>query len=336
MSEPAYTTRRAYPELFSNRLWTDADDECLAEFTADVTTEKVAAIVDDGLTNWALNDHVRFRVFVDSPAETDGSVIVMPGEFAQGRYEPGGHLPSNGFRRALAVRALLNPAATLIVQMNNRIGEDNLCFTKREKLCLSEGDMSPYTDRLKSVVGHLEDVSVIGLSQGAVVASVFANDRDTQISGLTLLEAPNVVSRATKQLALDFVKSGKKLSDNLQVSGNERNSLLKDTASLVAYGARALSGVNRATVEAMKRNSAQGAIEAALSKRAGVAHAWSVTSLVSPSESNRRIRGMIAAGGDEPQYYPLELTSKFADHSVTNVYQVVASLARRARELKQA
>ncbi|HEY1085282.1 MAG TPA: hypothetical protein VGE34_00975 [Candidatus Saccharimonadales bacterium] len=323
------TLKDHFPELYDNNLWNEQDDEAYERFNHDFTPEKFQDAVDGAITTREVGGR-NFRVFVDTPVEHNGSSIAIPGEYANGTKEAGFDRPSGAFRRGLAIRAIVDPAARLIVLPNDTLFENNLNLSKDERRVIGKGGLTlPLVDRLRIAIEDTDRVTMVGFSQGAVVANDYAAV-GAPLDALAIVEAPNVVERSKLSLALEFPKSGGHLHDNFAVSGLAPQTAKERSHGERAYGLDILTRSNIALLNPMRRNSMSDGIASALDAHAGVVHTWAADTDVSPADVNKRIAKKFQ---DDELYQSYEFAGDFADHSITNVYPLGAAVTRRAIQL---
>lgn len=324
----SYTT--VYPSLM------EGDDAILSQKLINQQREyyehhknQFTDMLEDSTTEIALPDDERFRA-VALTGENSDETIVIGGEFGNGRT-----LAS--FTRAMGIRAVLSPEASLVLLPNNTLGENNLNLNGRERLRLRNGRTLPYSDRYRRALDHIDasesQLHVVGMSLGATTGAAFARTTDIDLGSATFVESP-LLSGSPLGVAKDFVTSGAQLSRNIEISQQnieDFDAIAGDgIAGFARFGTGALSPSNIAALELMRNRNTADDIHGLIAKyeHAGVITAWGTEANVSPRTDNQRIASINA---DNPWFQGIEI--KGADHSVTNAHAVVAALALRARQL---
>ncbi|HCH34428.1 MAG: hypothetical protein UY35_C0018G0025 [Candidatus Saccharibacteria bacterium GW2011_GWC2_48_9] len=320
----------AYPSLM------EGDDAILSQKLIDQQREyyeqhknQFADMLEDSTAAIKLSGDEHFRA-VALTGENSDETIVIGGEFGNGRT-----LAS--FTRAMGIRAVLSPEASLVLLPNNTLGENNLNLSGRERLRLRNGRALPYSDRYRRALDYIDAsesrLHIVGMSLGATTGAAFARTSDIDLGSATLVESP-LLSGSPLSVAKDFLTSGAQLSQNIEISQQnieDFDAIAGDGfAGFARFGAGALSPSNIAALELMRNRDTADDINGLIAKHehAGVVTAWGTKANVSPRADNQRIASLHA---DNPWFQGVEI--KGADHSVTNAHAVVAALALRAKQL---
>lgn len=304
---------------------------------SDATVENARALLSDfdkaSLAEWTDERTVvnnlgeqAFRMLVDK-GEDDSSAIVVFGEFGNGLGAMG------AIARARLIREVVNPAATLVLQPNPSIGEDNTNFSKLERRMLRLGETLPIVDRtLVTLEGHgdPENILTYGPSQGGAVALAYGAHPSTPETATAVIEAPNVANRSLFKMATDFAGAGAKQKVNVGANFKETDrlkyELISDfsVAGLARYGIGLGKRDNLALIGIMQRATAAQQMQTILDKGGSVVHAWATGDSVSPAAGNEVIANQLV---DEDRYRSFTFED---DHSITNLYLLNAALAHRA------
>jgi pimeloyl-ACP methyl ester carboxylesterase len=316
-------------------------------------SEDVVAVEDflrgksrEGLKDWA-NDPSRlvvhelggqaYRMVVDRPDDASDRTIVVPGEFANG-------LHGTAIARAMVIREMVDPSATLVMQPSSSFDEDNMNFSSEERNRLRGGDSSPMVDRLRATLEHHDvdsDVVLYGPSQGAVLASGYAAHPDTQITAMSLVEAPHAEKKTLPRTAYDFLVSGSQLGKNVRLNypqyatpeewpltSNQSQGLRSE---LIAFAQGAFRADNLALLALFRHGKLRRDMDFLSHKdrTVGITVANGGRSKVSSSLVTNDVLRQF------PNSESFTFEGKLADHSITNVYALNGSLARRALQLSQ-
>ena len=279
-----------------------------------------------------------FRMLVDQAEDGNSDeVVLVAGEFANGFMMNNGINPA--VVRARAIRDIVAPEATLVMQANDTINEGNHNLSRDERRRLRSGDAGPLVDRVRRHIGEASRVWAFGPSQGGVVVSAYAAHPDTAITGATVFETPNVRRRSTLQLGRDFMGSGKHLADQIRLNGYPDAKIVRahlnslTAMGMIRYGAGVVLPQNMAILGIMRAATLEPALLAALRKGAGVTHLWTTGDRVSPDSDNVQIAKGVRALPETGRYESYRFAGDLADHSSTNAIVVCAGGLRRAREL---
>lgn len=273
-----------------------------------------------------------------TPEESDGSVVIVPAEFMDGRHHTGGIV------RALGIQAL-NPHAIVAYMPNDclRFGHSHTNLTMKEKWNLAKnGDTTPYADRYNTLLEQLPrdsydaidaPVTLFGPSQGAEVASAYAAHPESRATGLTVVEAPNLIDGRLLELAKAFPNSGPLLKEVIARNYGEVDSSVTLEADLnkeleiAGIGRYFIGGLRLgrlALIAAISSATLEPRLKAALDKNVAVVHAWASGDMISPRNANALVAANLE-GNDRYEAYELE-----GDHSIANDSLYMAALARRA------
>jgi hypothetical protein len=128
--------------------------------------EHFAAIAESSATVLELGGRAFRASIVRGTADT---VLVVGGEYGIGLTNPA------AMARALCIREMLAPDATVVTLPNSTTGEPNLDFSREERARLRRGHAAPLVDRLRKAVDTVTDgeqvIHVYGPSQGAMLAT---------------------------------------------------------------------------------------------------------------------------------------------------------------------
>jgi len=329
-SPESLSYKTAYPSLM------EGDDAILSPELIDQQRKyyeqhknQFADMLEDSTAAIELSDDERFRA-VALKGENSDETIVIGGEFGNGRT-----LAS--FTRAMGIRAVLSPEASLVLLPNNTLSENNLNLNVHELLRLRKGYAFPYSERYRRAIGHIEAsksrLHIVGMSLGATTGAAFARTRDINLGSATFVESP-LLRGSPLSAAKDFLTSGAQLSQNVEISQQnieDFDAIAGDgVAGFARFGAGALSPSNIAALELMRKRKTARDINGLIAKHehAGVVTAWGTEANVSPRADNQEIASRHA---DNPWFQGIEIEG--ADHSVTNAHAVVAALALRAKQL---
>jgi len=191
----------------------EGDDTILSQKLIDQQREyyarhknQFAHMLEDSTAAVELQNDERFRA-VALKGENSDETIVIGGEFGNGRT-----LAS--FTRAMGIRAVLSPEASLVLLPNNTLGENNLNLNERERMRLRNGYAFPYSERYRRAIGHIDAsesrLHIVGMSLGATTGAAFARTRDIDLGSATFVESP-LLSGSPLSAAKDFLASGAQL-----------------------------------------------------------------------------------------------------------------------------
>ncbi len=317
------------------------------EFIEGLDSDRLASAQDflgqqtrAGLEEWATQHtntygfkSTTFNMSIER-GENPDQVLVVGGEFGNGSDAIG------AVARALLIRHLVAPDASLILQPNTTLSQNNTRFTDNEGQQLKKGDRTPLTHRYQialAAINNPAEMIVYGPSQGGVAVLDLAAHKDMPPMATTIMEAPNVARRSFPKMMLDFLGAGKELkqtiSNNFETDSALEESLLSDLsiAGLAKYGLGALREDNLSLVGVIRRATATEDIKTALSKGGTVVHAWAEGDKVSPAVANVAVAREIERDG--PTHY--EARSFPGDHSITNNYILNAALVDRSIQLEK-
>lgn len=321
-------TRDSYPTLF------DSIDE--TEF--ENAQQQLQNLSIKRLTDWTIQHTVtyelgsqRYRMVVDR-GDSD-AVIIAGGEYGVGLDSVG------SAARLLTIRALVDEHATVVLQPNSSLHEDNTNFSRDERKKLVAGDTAPFVDRLRLTLDDIHAQKIIGYGPSQGGTSILALGAHLQMPPLAtaVVEVPNVERRSGLRLTYDFLGAGSLLKRNIRENfepDSELAAALVGGMSLrgtVRYLAGLVHADNLASIGIMRRYTAPRQMKAILDKGGSVCHAWATETSVSPVERNRSIKVIFGANAYDGRYFPFEINEN--DHSVTNQYLLNAALVRRASDL---
>jgi hypothetical protein len=275
-----------------------------------------------------------YNMLVHRPATGDpNKVVVIGGEFGNG-------LTPAVAARSRVVRDIVAPEATLVVQPNSTIFEDDhMNYSREERLTLRSGEALPLIGRIATTLDALhnpEDITMFGPSQGGTAVLAYAAHRWSPDGIATaVVETPNVVNRSSAQLLANFVGSGGQLKDIIAENFADPSSQLKKEiiaatglAGFVRFGLGIATRRNRVLRGIMREDTAYRNMAGVLYRGGSVVHAWGNVNSVSPAGANESFRSHLDVF---PRYESVKLEDK--DHSVTNNYVLAGTLAKSARRL---
>lgn len=311
--------------------FTEADHDAIAKLFHDFKGNEVMGWANDHLKQFETPSGRGFRMVVDKGEDPD-RVIVAPGEF-------GGELKPFSVARALALRAIACPEATLVIQPNDVIGKPSMNYSKTEYRVLAKGSLVPLIGRVATVLDSLnnpEKLALYGPSQGGIVALGFA-EAERPDAAVAVLETPNVKKRTRFQMAEDFLGCGRQLSESLAVNFSDATNQfaveinqIPSSLDRIRYLFTVATPSNLALVSLLARSDALRQMETILRGDGSVVHAWAERDRVSPQAENREIRSVLQ---EHSAYEAIELPG--SDHSVSNFAALNGALLRRAIEIKE-
>lgn len=331
MSKMRYTTFHMLQrtiESFSHL--TESDHETTARLFHEYDGAGLMSWAQSQLENFETPEGVDFRMVVDI-GDDPSKVIVAPGEF-------GGELKPFSVARALALRAIACPEATLIMQPNDVIGRPSMNYSRAEYHDLARGSLKPLIGRIAIVLDSLhnpEKLAVYGPSQGGIVALGFAQ-AERPDAAVAVLESPNVKDRTRFQMAYDFLGCGRQLPASLAVNFNSETPFSLETNHIpssrnrIRYLFKVPTPSNLALVSLLARSDAHDQMKTILDNSGSVVHAWAEHDMVSPQIENQQISKTLQ---DYSTYEAVELLG--ADHSISNFAALGGALMRRAIEIKE-
>ena len=321
---PSY--RNTYPTLFDAGILTDDIVELQRDFY-----EKNKGTFADNLENDTTSVDLGYTQFNGTIRRGESpETIVIGGEYGNGNS-------IQAYTRALGIRAVLGPEASIMLLPNDTLGENNLGLTKEEREIIRGGDASPYTYRFHKLLDTIETpsdqaVHIVGMSLGATTGAALAADGERNISSLTMIEPPHM-SGSVSTIMAKFIASGGQLNKNITISkqGIEGFSAIDGPTpiGLAAYGIGSLSPSNLASLGLIRNRDIDYDLMWAYDEHPNitVVSAYGTDGHVSPPEENRTIADKYQPRGLQA----FELSG--ADHSVTNAHAVVAALAKHAKGL---
>lgn len=311
--------------------FTEADYETTAKLFHDFNGNGLMAWANDHLEQFETSSGRGFRMVVDK-GEDPEKVIVAPGEF-------GGELKPFSVARALALRAIAGPEATLVIQPNDVIGRPSMNYSRSEYRVLAKGSLLPLIGRVATVLDSLdkpEKVALYGPSQGGIVALGFA-ETERPDAAVAVLETPNVKKRTRFQMAEDFLGCGRQLSESLAINFPDATNQfavevnqIPSSLDRIRYLFTVATPSNLALVSLLARSDALRQMETVLEGGGSIVHAWAERDMVSPQVENREICSVLQG---HSAYEAVELPG--SDHSVSNFAALNGALLRRAIEIKE-
>lgn len=204
-----------YPELFSGSepLATDDDLDAINEshrrLLPNLERETVAHTVEQKFGNSAI------RSMLWKPEHTTDTIIIP-------RYFGGG-IGEDATWLADTIQSTVHENTSVLVLPNSIQDQNNLDLDDRDRQQLINGDVSPYSDRLESILEHhnLDETNLhfVGASQGSVVSLAIAEKLGVDVESLTLLDVPELAGHSSVRNALRLMKSMKSYEDN-QIIGS--------------------------------------------------------------------------------------------------------------------
>lgn len=318
---------QAFPSL------TEKDWDATSRFLNEADSDKVMQWADEHTELFTTSDKKDARDFkmVVEEGEDASKLVLVTGEFANERKP-------YAIARALATRALAAPEATLVIQPNNVSTQWNMHYSHEDRTNIKQGNLKPLIERIGRTfeqIGHPEELSMFGPSQGGVVSLAYAAGERPD-AAVAVLETPNVIDRTTLQMTQDFMGCGANLKEELAANFEDPESLVAKevikTASMLGlakYAFKMATLDNLWMINVLARGDAEEQMKAVLNGGGSVVHAWATGDKVSPAESNLKIWSELALN---PRYEAYELEG---DHSITNAAALDGALLRRAIALKQ-
>ncbi len=320
-----------YPTMFEG-----VDEDAIAS-----AQELLTTFDSQNLTEWTERHTVIrelgaqvFRMLV-VPGENPDKVIFAGGEFGNGL----GFLGS--IARLRFIQKLVDKDASIVLQPNSAIGEDNTNFSRQEKQKLLAGSGDPLIDRVLATlndIGNPSEVVAYGPSQGGVTALLLGSHPDMPATATAVIETPNVLERPSRVLAADTIGSGADLKENISENFDDNDRFGNDLISAVSITGLAkfvlgtFKGDNRALRGIMRRDTAMQSMQTILANGGSVAHAWASGDNISPASANQEVSRRLMNLGSNP-YYAQEIEG---DHSITSLYLLNAALVNQAQELMRA
>jgi len=329
-----YSVEAAYPELFEgvNPYLTQEDISDARRFLVNEGT-KTAESVDDHIVTHTLDGRA-FRMVVRKGESNN--LVLAPAEFATG-------IRGDGWARLMAMKAIMDPFASVILQPQNVLGQNNLNLSPKERAKLRSGNSQPIIDRILKTLEEegleYENIDAVGVSLGATLMTDLARHPDANVRSLTAFETPDIKKRKWLSLTKDFLLSGPNLYKNLEISklGEEADFLSQSKLNLIRFSMGALHANNLATMLRLRTNSHAEGIMKALEKNPGlgVVRGWTARSAISPSYENRETTEFLKMYFGQ-QVEGIEFAGPLASHNSTNIPVLVGALARRAATLSHA
>jgi hypothetical protein len=248
---------------------------------------------------------------------------------------------------ALAVRAFVDPGATLVLQSQSALTlkreRGTMNYTDKEIEELASGSSGPITRRVYETLRQERRlhsrIHLFGSSLGGMVANDLGAALDN-VGSVTSLEAPDIKDRSVWDLAKDMSVSGPHLWKNIKLGKlDAKVPELRQGVDTLAYWALSLLHPDtQATIARMQHNTHETQLLAGLKRNPnmGVVHAWAAKSAISPANENRALVAAVQAyenGKYARKVEGFELTSQFASHNSSNIPLAMAILVRRAMSL---
>lgn len=329
-----FTIYDSYPELFAgdNPLLTEEDIDNARCFLVNEGA-KTAESLDDHIVTHKLGDQA-FKMVVRKGESNN--TIIAPAEFATG-------IRGDGWARLMAMQAIIDPFASVILQPQDILGQNNLGLSRGKRKELRNGSSRPITDMVVTTLEQegldASDIHAIGVSQGGPYMTDLAADSRVNTKSLTVFETPDLKKRTAFGLTKDFLLSGPNLYKNLEISklNTEAYFLHQKKINLALFGVGALRANNIAGMLRLRKDSHVGGLMAALEKNPGlgVVRGWTAGSAISPSRENWEATEYLKMYFGE-QVEGHEFAGDLASHNSTNIHVLVGALARRATILAHA
>jgi predicted esterase len=326
----------AYPSLFEGLpLLTPQDIQEAQDFLRDDAPE-IAHTFKKNVIRIKLGDRAARAVF--SQGE-DNHTIIIPAEYGTGR---GKIDDRDAVMRAYAMRAMINPDASLLYVPNNVFGENNLKLSPEEISTLRGTDtdpanFGPLTDRImraleqQGVIG--DRLTGVGNSQGAAVITSLAARNDIDMHSISTFLPPDIIKRDKNELIKAFLSGGKNLFTNIEISklDTESRFLSQNALDLLQFVVNAVGKGNRATMGPIMAGKHEEQVRQALQSTPHlvVVRGWTPNAAISPADANatagERLRNEFS---ERVENY--KITGDVADETSPNVFPISASLAKRA------
>lgn len=348
MQRPHYKIEKAYPELF------EGDDPLLTwhdvERQQTFLTDEAPALMKDYRDYIKTYDYDHYYN-ADHHEASEYDMFFMPGTcdrtfVASSEIATDFTLRRDRITQALAIRAVLDPCASLVVQAHGGLTvkqRSRMNYSEAERDMLANGDLAPITGRIKTTLNkenlRQTKIHAFGSSAGATIVNGLAADIPS-IRSLTTLEAPNLKDRGIWDFAKDMGRSGPHFLENYRLGKLEtKTPLLHQGPETFSYWLASLSlPGNLATVRSLGHATHTAHLLDAMRKNPnmGVMRAWAANSLISPAAENRQITTFIQSHPDVKRPFKLEefeLTSELASHNSSNIPILLTALVKRAMRL---
>ena len=338
-------------ELNASQLPVQAEFEQARErgdaLLADLTKASIAGMIanPDNMRTFDLPGSDRqFGMLVHQPEDGDpNKLLIFHSSFAGGKN-------ADSVAEALYMREVVDPSATLMIQMNgSRVGEKSpMNFSDNDRRLLKGRYLAPFVKRTQAVVesiGNPEDQVVFGASQGAAVALAYSGDHDSAAVATAVLDVPTLPldePRTFNQLRKNFGSSGKGLKDIM--IGNFSDPEWRFAKEMDAqYGllgtVRQVAGMvrhgkdNLAIPHTLLSQAAESQMFAALGKSddATLVHSWTTESAVSSLESNLDVHARIRKSFNGERYQGIVARGP---HGVALSYEFCAQSSLLARTMR--
>ena len=284
-----------------------------------------------------------FELLVHTPPDPSDQAIVVPTGYAMG-------IGTYSALRAMAIRELVDPHATLIVQGNMSPAHTVNNFSAHEEGMLMEGDFAPMRDRLNVVLEALQaklpDVSVAysGGSLGAAVVGAVLGSANTMVlptNGGTIIDPANIAERSVIDLgaafAVDLTEMSRVGMENFTRDwwlqgwrSKEKHTFKKASVQLEAGKMAVREGIFLAL--ALGHNQLSSELSSA-PKDVGIVHLWSQNSHISPDRANQSITDTMT--NTHPLYESIKITDAGSRHGVTVSYGLVAAALEHSMRLSE-
>ena len=335
MHKPHHTLETSYPELFEgdDPLLTHDDIEQQRAFLTGKSANEVKKLREQFRT-YTLQDGDDTQYKMAVLKGTSKNVFVGFSEYAT-------HARKDRLAQLLSIRALCDPAASVVFQAHTSWGQKSL--SPNDRTALKGGSALPIVERTIETLRdnrllRKKSIHAVGASLGATLATELASHIQTR--SLTVLETPDIVPRTYFELAKDFLASGQHLYKNINIGKLETDTptLRQGFGALALFGINALHPDNLATVGRLRHDMHQANILAALRENPhmGVVRAWTARSAISPSEENNAISDALkthCGGKYADQVESFEFGGELASHNSSNIPILLGALTRRAMAL---
>lgn len=307
-------------------------------FIKNWTRASVSEFTENNMNTYHLGQKI-VHMLVHTPHDPSDQVIVVPGGYATG------HNPE-AVIRAMAIREVVDPHATLLYQAN--VSPTYLAnnFSNGEEQLLDQGDLKPMRDRinlgLDEISRRLPDARAAysgGSFGGGVAGSVLGHAGEMMLgtNGGTIVDPANITSRNLAQLSSDYL-----------LDLPEMTTIGRSNFHWRWWRPSAPEYSKARTLLATARVAVRDAVHIAhaleyeqlsedlmkVSDQIGLVHMWSKWSHVSPDAANLRIAGNMRVK-DHPRYHPVRITHPRSRHGVTVSFPLQAAALEHAINLSE-
>jgi pimeloyl-ACP methyl ester carboxylesterase len=230
-----------------------------------------------------------------------------------------------------------NPDAAVLILPNSKQGQDNLQLDEADHAHLASGDITPYVDRLETILEHQglgeTNLHFVGASQGSIVSLAIAEKLGNQVNSLTLLDMPELAGHSSVRNALRLMKSMKHYEDNQLIGspdffaphdeglkqGKNKGSSAVDNKDLMAMNTFMNVRDNDIAISSIARRN-----------QIPITIARGAKSLLSSDEGMDKL---VSIAGS--QATGIRFNGDFADHSIAMMPIPIAALARYSMNMRE-